>query len=165
MYSASWFRCAFPPPSPILRLFCCFIFLANRNMCRKSENTSALWRREEEGEDISITNELCARNVWRISCKYFLGDFQIYYSSSSLSSSKFAAAYICFVNTGLVDRLARPPAMMFDWSTSSPDKSSMTSEFSESELSCFFFFFFFLSVFCFFCFGSPSSSVLSASSW
>ena len=65
------------------------------------------------------------------------GFSNLFYSSSSLSSSKFAAAYICFVNTGLVDRLARPPAMMFDWSTSSPDKSSMTSEFSESESSCF----------------------------
>ena len=37
------------------------------------------------------------------------------------------------MNTGLVDRLDRPPGMMFDASTSSPDKSSMTSEFSESE--------------------------------
>ena len=79
------------------------------------------------------------------------------YSSSSLSSSKFAAAYICFVNTGLVDRLDRPPGMMFDASTSSPDKSSMTSEFSESESTVFFFF-------CFFFGRSSSSSVLSASS-
>ncbi len=85
------------------------------------------------------------------------------YSSSSLSSSKFAAAYICFVKTGLVDRLDRPPGMMLDASTSSPDKSSMTSEFSESE-STVFFFFCFLSFFCFFFGRSSSSSVLSASS-
>ena len=85
------------------------------------------------------------------------------YSSSSLSSSKFAAAYICFVKTGLVDRLDRPPGMMLDASTSSPDKSSMTSGFSESE-STVFFFFCFLSFFCFFFGRSSSSSVLSASS-
>ena len=102
--------------------------------------------------------------------EYACGDFffekiqtRIVYSSSSLSSSKFAAAYICFVNTGLVDRLDRPPGMMLDASTSSPDKSSMTSEFSESE-STVFFFFCFLSFFCFFFGRSSSSSVLSASS-
>ena len=67
------------------------------------------------------------------------------------------------MNTGLVDRLDRPPGMMFDASTSSPDKSSMTSEFSESE-STVFFFFCFLSFFCFFFGRSSSSSVLSASS-
>ena len=88
---------------------------------------------------------------------------RINYSSSSLSSSKFAAAYICFVKTGLVDRLDRPPGMMLDASTSSPDKSSMTSGFSESE-STVFFFFCFLSFFCFFFGRSSSSSVLSASS-
>ena len=71
--------------------------------------------------------------------------------------------HFCFVKTGLVDRLDRPPGMMLDASTSSPDKSSMTSGFSESE-STVFFFFCFLSFFCFFFGRSSSSSVLSASS-
>ena len=54
----------------------------------------------------------------------------------------------------------RPPSMMLEVSTSSPLRSSTTSEFTESESeSALFFFFFFFSTLAFFAWGSSSSSV------
>jgi len=175
MYSACLAKSSFAAVVVVAPVVFWVIFNATRKHWRNKENTSARlrWRTEEEVEDI-ILSEARICDFERYNCvnireKNFQILFKNYYvhSSSSDSSSKFAAAYICFVNTGLVDRVDLPPGMMSEASTSSPDKSSMTSEFSESESA--FFFFDFLSFFCFFFFGcsssSSSSSVLSASSW
>jgi len=177
MYSACLPKFSFAAVVVVAPVVFWVIFNATRKHWRNKENTSARlrWRTEEEVEDIILSEaRICDFERYNSSAlilgkKIFKSKTKNYYvhSSSSDSSSKFAAAYICFVNTGLVDRVDLPPGMMSEASTSSPDKSSMTSEFSESESA--FFFFDFLSFFCFFFFGcsssSSSSSVLSASSW